>query len=163
MITVERARELLEYDPVTGIMRRRITCGSRGKAGTVVGSPGTKGYLTVRLDGQLYLVHRLAWLIVKGEWPPAQIDHENTIKSDNRFTNLRPATNQQNHGNVPLYANNTSGIKGVGWDKKRKAWAAYITIDCKKKNLGRFKEKTAAADAYRTASIAHFGEFARAA
>src|SRR5262249_49940475 len=162
MITAERARELLDYDPATGIMCWKVSRGGT-RAGDRAVCKDANGYLTVRVERKLYYVHRLAWLMCSGHWPDHQIDHENTVKSDNRLDNLRDATNQQNHGNIGLYANNTSGAKGVSWDSCRKCWEAYIAIAGKKKHLGRFQDKYEAAQAYIAAARGHFGEFARAA
>lgn len=163
MITAERAREVLVYNPDTGGMLWRIS--RKGVvAGAPVGSvdPGTR-YLRVRIDYKLYYVHRLAVLIMTGRFPSARTDHRDLDKLNNKWENIREANSTQNQGNRGLDRNNTSGFKGVSWCKERGMWEAYITINCRKKNLGRFDKKEDAAAAYWTAAQKHFGEFARAA
>lgn len=69
MLTQKRLREVLSYDPATGIFRWTITRGANAKAGFVAGSPDVKGYLRIMIDGVTYKSHRLAWLYVYGERP----------------------------------------------------------------------------------------------
>ena|ERR1035437_9624291 len=89
-----------------------------------------------------------------------QTDHINGNKLDNRRENLRTANNSQNHGNISLLKSNTSGYKGVSFDKSRKLWEAYISINDKKKHLGRFSTPESAALAYNKAAREYFDEFA---
>lgn len=163
MLTAERAREVLDYNPKTGEMLWRISRKSV-VAGTKAGSidPDT-GYLRIRIDYKLYYAHRLAILIVTGKWPPVRTDHLDLNRTNNEWENLRPADSTQNQGNRGLDRNNTSGFKGVSWDKSKGRWEAYIGIRGRKKNLGYFKEKEEAAAAYWKAAKEYFGEFARAA
>jgi hypothetical protein len=73
------------------------------------------------------LAHRLAHLYMTGKWPPDQIDHENTDKSVNRWDNLRPANNQQNHGNIRKHKDNTTGHKNVYFRAgRRRPWFVQI-------------------------------------
>ncbi len=95
-----------------------------------------------------------------GEWPKDQVDHINQVKDDNRWCNIRECNSSQNKGNELLRADNTSGYKGVVWDKDRNKWRAQISINNKQTNLGRFDCKYEAARAYNEAAIEHFGEFA---
>lgn len=89
------------------------------------------------------------------------VDHINRIKQDCRRSNLRLATPPQNAANTVLRRNNTSGYKGVHWDRERSKWAAQIRIHQKKTNLGRFDTPEEAYDAYCKAAKAAFGEFCR--
>lgn len=90
-----------------------------------------------------------------------QVDHINLDKLDNRRTNLRFATGTQQRANTPLRRNNTSGFKGVSWDKDRRKWQATIRCNDKRYHLGRFDAIEEAAAAYDAAAIHFFGEFAR--
>ena len=68
-----------------------------------------------------------------------ETDHVNRNKLDNRRINLRMASKSLNSINRGLRKDNTSGHKGVGWEKKRKKWYAAIMINQKSKYLGSFK------------------------
>lgn len=88
------------------------------------------------------------------------VDHKNGNGLDNRNINLRLCTVQQNLQNRPAQQNNTSGFKGVSYDKNRNKWTASICIKRKRKYIGRFNNKIDAAKAYDDAAKLHFGEFA---
>lgn len=89
------------------------------------------------------------------------IDHINHYGLDNRKINLRLATRSQNNQNQKLRNCNTSGYKGVSWDKERKKWQCRIGLNEKTIHLGRFKDKIVAAITYNEAAEKYFGEFAR--
>ena len=88
-----------------------------------------------------------------------QVDHINRDGLDNRRKNLRICTHQQNQCNRKLSKNNSSGIRGVCWDKFRKKWKAKIKINNKTKYLGRFKDKLEAKEVYTKAAKEYFGAF----
>lgn len=91
-------------------------------------------------------------------WP--LVDHRNGDGLDNRRSNLRAATNAENQRNRGLPANNTSGYKGVTWNKPAGKWQAGIRVDGRLLALGRYTDPEAAARAYDAAALLHFGEFA---
>ena len=157
-LTAERLRELLHYDPKTGIftwlVSRRVV-----RAGDQAGTVKEDGYLYIKIDQRSHLGHRLAWLYMTGKWPPDQVDHRDLVGSHNWWENLRLADNSQNNANSECRA--ASGIKGVTWVESRKRWQAQITVHGRNIFLGRFSEAGEAAAAYATAARAHFGEFAR--
>lgn len=135
-LTAERLRELLNYNPDTGIFTYRIVRPGQ-PAGLVAGSLNKFGYLRIRIDGRKYMAHRLAWLYVHGVWPPSELDHRNRVKRDNRIDNLRPTTRSGNTQNqIRARADSHSGLKGARRDRSR--WAARITVNGKEKTLGRF-------------------------
>ena len=68
-IEVERLRECLSYNCRTGVLRWRVRLTSNVAVGTVAGCFNTRGYRVVRVDGQLFLAHRVAWAIYSGAWP----------------------------------------------------------------------------------------------
>ncbi|MBV8474518.1 MAG: HNH endonuclease [Hyphomicrobiales bacterium] len=162
-VTAEILRERLHYDPSNVVFTWILPpkCGSVA-AGDVAGSM-SKGYRTIMLDGRNYAAHRLAWLYVTGEWPSGDVDHVNLDKADNRLSNLRVATDSQNLANRRKNSNNTSGLKGVTWNKLCRKWLAQIVVNRKHKYLGVFDCPAAAHFAYVIAADRHFGEFARAA
>ena len=159
-LTAERLRSLLIYDPATGIFTRRVS--RQGfHAGTQAGViHKASGYVYIGVDRKRYRAHRLAWLYMTGEWP-VEIDHDNTIRSDNRWSNLREATRSQNNANAQRRADNTSGHKGVSWVARVNRWRAYITSHGRQCHLGYFRDYRGAIDARDAAFQQQFGEFAR--
>lgn len=157
--TIERLQELFSYDPLTGLVTRRIAR-ARAAAGTVAGTITRSGYLSVGVDGGEYYIHRIAWAIYFGAWPTWEIDHANRDKADNRITNLRQASRSENIANLATSRRNTSGIKGVSFHKGAGKWTAQIKFDGKQRYLGLHETKEQAAAAYQWAAIAAFGEFA---
>ncbi len=160
-VTADRLRELLSYDPSTGLFTWLLSTGNRAPVGAVAGSVG-KGYVDIRIDQRLYKAHRLAWLYMTGEWPEQQIDHRDLNRANNRWDNLRVATNSQNHANTRAQSNNRSGFKGVSWSKAANKWMAQIVRDRCHTYLGLFDTPEDAHAAYCVAAERLFGEFARA-
>lgn len=165
MITAERLREVVTYDPETGIFRWTSAVSStKVRAGDVAGYVcSTLGYVMMGVDGASYRAHRLAWLYVHRRWPSNQIDHINGAKDDNRLANLREATAQQNVANRGRHKNNQSGFKGVVWHRGAKRWRAYINADRKFHHIGYFDSAEEAHAAYVDVAERTFGAFARAA
>lgn len=130
-LTAARLRELLTYHPDTGSFTR-----DGEPAGTISKS---KGYVVISIDGRDYRAHRLAWLYMTGEWPAEQIDHKNRLRSDNRWSNLRPATQGQNQANRPARGS-ASGFRGVYWADHAGKWRAEIKIGKRKRVLGYFDD-----------------------
>jgi len=87
-LTQKRLKELLDYDPKTGIFIWKYACDNM-KVGSKAGYKAKDGYVYVRIDGKSYFVHRLAWLFVYGYFPKYSIDHMNKINDDNRIKNLK--------------------------------------------------------------------------
>lgn len=135
-----RLLEHLRYDKDTGHFYwiKKTSSASRVNVGDKAGSIDRKGYTKIIFNGKSYCAHRLAWLFVYGEWPEDQIDHINRKKSDNRISNLRQATNQINHKNKPLQANNTSGHSGI--TRRYGGWRVRIGVDGKRVHGGDFKD-----------------------
>lgn len=144
-LTAERLRELLDYDPLTGIFtwKRRATGNNKffgRQAGTVTGA----GYVQIRIDRCSYRASRLVWLHTQGRWPIFLIDHENRVRTDNCLSNLREATTAQNAQNKQCYAK--SGYMGVTAHKRR--WKAAIELDGVREYLGLFATPALAHEAY---------------
>ena len=153
-LTQERLRELLSYDPNTGHFYWLET-------GKKAGCLDVRGYIVIRIDRALYRAARLAWLFMVGEWPPHQVDHKNQIRSDDYWSNLRLATNSQNNRNKTLPKANTSGYRGVSWNKRGQRWFAQIKINYRNIYLGSFSSREDAHLAYVKASEKFHGEFGR--
>ena len=112
-ITQTRLKELLHYDPDTGVFTWLQRTTNSVQIGDVAGTQnksykGYKGYIRIAIDGVLYLAHRLAFLYQLG-WIPIEIDHDDQIKHNNRWANLNPSTRTLNRKNHPLSRANTSG------------------------------------------------------
>jgi hypothetical protein len=93
--------------------------------------------------------------------PHLQVDHINNDGLDNRRSNLRFASNAQNHANMKMSTKNKSGFKGVCWLKERRRWLASITVNQTTHYLGHFKDPLDAARAYDAKARELCGEFAR--
>jgi hypothetical protein len=139
--------EFLKYDPETGALvwaakpNRRIVLGSSAGVKTYY------GYVQISVQGKRYFAHKLAWLLMTGEYPECEIDHINGIKDDNRWGNLRmssPSLNQQNRR--AAQKNNKSGLLGV--TSRSDGFAARIAVDKKQINLGHYKSADDAHQAY---------------
>jgi len=161
--TVDRLRELVCYDESSPSgLSWKISRG-RQSSGSAAGQPRNQDgriYWYVRVDGSLILVHRVIWALATGNWPKDQIDHKDGYQ--NLVSNLREATQTQNNANQRL-RKNTSGLKGVHWNTKRKRWIAKINKNGKTVQLGQFSSKDDAHEAYWIAAQEHFGQFARRA
>lgn len=158
LITVQRLRELLTYDPETGVFTWRVQrsqCRAGQPAGTL-----TYGYLHIRVEGRIYSAHRLAWLYVTGDWPRAFVDHINRDRSDNRWTNLREANKSQNNANSDVRESSRTRIKGVQ-TTKRGRYRSKIKVNGRQHYLGTFDSEHEASQAYAEAARAAFGQFAR--
>lgn len=150
MLTQSRLRDLLCYDPDTGLFTWRVKRGGKATAGSIAGASDVHGYIVIRLDGVLYKAHRLAWYHTHGAWPAKNLDHINRIKSDNRIKNLRPVDQSLNMHNANRKAGE-SGTVGIAWDRGRRKWCARVKIDYATKFLGRFDTKAAAVKARKDA------------
>lgn len=158
MLTQERLKELLHYDETTGLFTWLVARqGVRSCA--VAGHLSQNGYIVIRIDGRIHKAHRLAWLYFYGNFPPAEIDHIDRRRANNSITNLRPATSSENKMNAHMQSNNSSGFKGVSWDKRDRKWRAYAGLNGKQKSLGYFATAEAAAESYQAFARQHHGEF----
>jgi hypothetical protein len=157
-----RLFELLEYNPATGEFFWKVSKAT-AKVGDMAGSVYQNGYRYIQIDGLDYRAARLAWFFVTGEDVEVFIDHRNGHRDDNRFKNLRPATNSQNQANRGKPANNTSGFKGVRFEADRMKWRAQIMVNGKSKNLGRYNTCEEAKLAYEKAALEAWGDFAKGA
>lgn len=95
--------------------------------------------------------------------PPLGVytDHINLDGLDNRKCNLRECDSSQNMANQQLPSTNTTGYKGICWDKQYQKWRAVLGYKNKKVNIGRYDTKEEAARAYDLYAKAFFGEYAR--
>ena len=90
-----------------------------------------------------------------------EVDHVNGNGLDNRRENLRPCTHQQNTFNRRMSIRNTTGFKGVSYNKATGLYTAHIRKDGILHHLGYFSIASDAGYAYDLAAVAYFGEFSR--
>jgi len=131
MITQKELKELLHYAPDTGLFTRRITRHNHA-AGSVVGFDH-QGYRRTRIDKKNYMLHRLAFLYMEGDLPPA-VDHINRVRDDNRWCNLRRSNWQHNATNKGMHSNNRSGLPGVHWCASKQRWIVQKMVNGKRIN-----------------------------
>lgn len=150
-LTAARLRELLHYDPETGIFTRKVRTAQRHQVGSradfVVTGGGLEGYYRVTVDSVRYMAHRLAWFYVNGAWPAHDIDHRDTDRGNNRIDNLRDVTNQVNRENMrKARKDNRCGFLGV--TRHQGKWAARLQLEGKTIRLGSFESPEEAHAAY---------------
>jgi len=162
-LTQSRLKELLHYDPVTGVFTWLPRSGPGSYCtGLRAGHLSKyKGYRHIGVDRVLYKAHRLAWLYVYGTWPVSEVDHANGDPDDNRIANLREATTTQNCGNAKRRSDNVSGRKGVYWHARDQKWAALLRHKKIRYYLGYYDDPDEAARAYDRKARELYGEFAR--
>lgn len=142
---LDELKKFLEYDPLTGVFRWKLAKSNKIKVGEVAGSTDSQGHLQVKFGGEMFFLHRIAWFIMTGEDPGEnQIDHDNTIRADNRWLNLRLATHNRNAHNANKRSDNTSGVKGVGWNNVKKAWIGRVAYNKKTYRTGSYQTVTEA-------------------
>ncbi|MGC0054559.1 HNH endonuclease [Brucella pituitosa] len=158
-LTQKRLREVLHYNPWTGIFtwrqRQELSANWNERwANKVAGSVNDRGYILIRVEYKRYRAHRLAYLYLKN-YMPDEVDHIDHCRGNNAFSNLRDANRSTNGKNVSMHSTNTSGVTGVHWDKRKGKWVAQITVDGDVKYLGGYdsidaakRVRTAANDKY---------------
>ena len=149
-LSAQRLRDLLDYDPETGIFAWKDSPrpGWKGKkAGTLT----RDGYIQIKVDGKTYQAHRLAMFYITGEWPKDQIDHKDGDRAQNRRSNIRQADHSLNNENQRnAQKNNSCGMLGVSPAKRpiKKPWRATIKVHGRVKHLGYFPTPNEAHEAY---------------
>jgi hypothetical protein len=157
-LTKEYLHELFEY--IDGKLYWKTDRGPHKVKGKRAGCLDNRGYYVVSINNLSYQQHRIIWLYHHGNIPDC-LDHINGKKDDNRIENLRQATFSQNQYNKKIPKHNTSGVKGVSWDKKRNKWYAQIEFSGKHYNLGRYDTIEEATQKVRQARENLHKEFAR--
>lgn len=148
----------LRYEVDTGLLwwkERKINRQMDKSCGTL----HHNGYLYLRINGKLYTLHRIIWKMVTGR-EPDHLDHISGCRIDNRLSNLREVSRNQNNRSIGLTKANSSGYIGVRFSDKDNCWTTQITIERKRIFLGRFKDKRQAIEAYNHKAIELHGHFA---
>lgn len=138
-LTQEQLKFALSYDAQSGVFTWDNSLSQNINRGDVANCTNNRTkYKVLGLNNKRYLQHRLAWLYVYGEFPCGQIDHINGIRDDNRISNLRVVTAQENLKNQRMRVTNTSGFTGVNWDKRAGKWKSQIDFNKKRIYIGTF-------------------------
>lgn len=166
-------RRLIDYDPATGEMRwkerpvwmfaarpkhraRVVNSWNKKYSGKpCFSSKDFDGYLFGSLFWTNYKAHRVAYAWFHGNWPKGHIDHINGIRSDNRINNLRDVSRSQNQMNMGAPSDNTSGVVGVCWNRRKSLWVSSITAYRRTYHLGYYERFEDAVAARKAAEIKH--------
>ena len=141
-LSQDRLKILLNYDPETGIFTWRVS-GGKAKSGAIAGKVRADGYRGIGIRNKQYMAHRLAFLYMHG-FIPKIVDHINRDGLDNRWENLRSATHAENMRNSKIKSNNSTGAKGVYWNKQRKKYRVLIWANGKRTSFGSWDDPEAA-------------------
>lgn len=166
--TPEELCQLLRYEPETGKLfwrdRPSSSFPTEGHARRwnglwagkeALASVSSHGYLRGKIWGRQVNSHSAIWAIIYGEWP-AEVDHINGDRADNRLVNLRSVSRSENLKNCGIRRDNTSGVVGVSWDKRKGRWSASIFTAGKRRHLGYF-DSAADAKAVRARAAKEYG------
>jgi hypothetical protein len=148
MLTQERLKELLHYDPETGVFTRLVATSNSVKVGDIAGTFDSNGYRQIRIDGKKYAAHRLAVLYMTGKFPANETDHINGDRANNKWSNLRECTKAENQQNRASKKGSLSKYPGIHWHKRAQKWQAQIKINRKNKHIGLFETEDEAYAAY---------------
>jgi hypothetical protein len=158
MMTQNFLMEALDYNPGTGVFtwltrpcwhfnktNKRTQEHSANNwnaafAGSVAGGRHIEGYRSISISRKKFLCHRLAFLYMEGSMPSDEVDHINHDRSDNRWSNLRKVTRQENCKNRGLVTPGVVGVCGVYWCKHTSKYRSKIKVDGKSIHLGRFTD-----------------------
>lgn len=155
-MNVERLKELLDYNPETGIFTHKKVRSGVPIVGVRAGSIGSsrgERYESISVYGKLYKAHRLAWMYIHGSMPSKDIDHINGNTLDNRIVNLRNVSKSVNCKNKTKMKNNKTGVTGVYWSNRFNKFHAQISSEGKKIHLGWFDELESAKEARQSAEV----------
>lgn len=159
LLTQERLKELLHYDPETGTFTNLTTRSPNSVKGQRAGSVKHKGYIRIKIEDKQYWAHRLAWLYVHGRFPIGHTDHIDGNGSNNSISNLRETSPSENNCNKITPSRNTSGARGVSWNKRKSKWHAYVKKEGKTTHLGYFESFEQAKEVAANARVNLHGSF----
>ena len=158
--TFLEVRDVLDYDPESGVFLWRGGRGNRARIGTVAGRAAPGRHRQISIKGQRYQAHHLAWLLVHGSWPTQLVDHANGNPDDNRICNIRQCTHSLNAANSRPRSDSQTGVKGVAKSNTCERFEAYIRVGGQRRYLGLYKTVEEAALVAERARAAAFGDFA---
>ncbi|WP_430310633.1 HNH endonuclease [Pseudomonas sp. PONIH3] len=163
--SIEYLRECFQYNPNSGVViwkkrplhhfptARGMNRSNSGCAGKAAGCED-KGYLKVRLNGQNYFLHRVAFALVHGRWP-GSVDHIDGNGLNNAIENLREVTHQENMRNQARRRDSRTPVMGVSWHRSQQRWHAYIGAGGSLERLGSHDTIFEAVCARKSAELRH--------
>lgn len=143
--TLDTLKQILEYDPISGLLIWKVRRNSKTLIGNIAGSLLPTGYIRIYIDKVQHMAHQLAWLFTYGEWPNPMLDHIDGNRSNNRIENLRISNARINQLNRIEHRN--GNLPGT-FQTKRLTWVSRININGKKVTLGSFKTEEEANQVY---------------
>jgi len=149
---LDYVRYYLKYNPTSGEFKWNHKLSSKTKIGSRAGSISNEGYRVIGLKGKLYFEHRLAVLMMTGEWPIGIVDHIDGSKDCNKWDNLRDVSQAENMKNKKMPSFNSSGTIGIRQVKSGK-WQARINVDGKELSLGTYATEDEAKEARKVAEL----------
>jgi len=158
VLTQTRLKELLHYNPETGVFVWRVTRPGPATSSGSAGATNDKGYWHISVDGRVYKAHRLAWLYCYGQFPNGRLDHKDRNSLNNRIANLREATPNQNNVNSKTQRTSRTGLKGVGQRDSRR-WVTRVQHNGNRFYIGTFNNVEEAYIARYISAKSLHGEF----
>lgn len=134
-LTRKELKQLIHYNPLTGTFTRLTKASTNPSEEDSVGCLDRYGYRIIKLSGKRWKAHRLAYFYMTGKLPEV-VDHINNIRDDNRWKNLRGCSLRENKHNCLISKNNSTGVKGISFDKARQKYLARVYADGKPHFLG---------------------------
>lgn len=150
-LTQSVLKDLLHYDPNTGMFKWITPPLGRFKSREFAGGIDGDGYWKIKVCGSHHRAHRLAFLYMNGAMPDQEVDHINGVRTDNRWENIRLVSGSENAKNKCLQKNNKSGITGVFWDHRKNKWTSKIMVNRTTIKLGDYTLFSKAVDARKRA------------
>lgn len=148
------------FDYVDGKLFWKVCPAHKVKIGDAVGSLRPNGYWHTQINGKRYYNHRIIFLWHHG-YLPTKLDHIDGNSLNNKVENLRPATDIENACNAKVRIDNTSGVKGVSWQKNYRKWVVQLRVNKKIKRIGYFDDLELADLVAVMARDKYYGKFAR--
>lgn len=158
---LETIREWISYDSSSGEFVFLKSPNRRKPIGSRAGTKDKNGYIQITILGKTHMGHRVAFLLHHGWIATTFIDHKDGDPSNNKIENLRPANRNQNGANAKISKRNTTGIKGVYFDKSLRKFVARIKTEGKQIFIGCYEQIADAKHAIEEARKNYHGEFAR--
>lgn len=160
-LTFKEADTVLRYSKRTGLLvwKRRPEGPKQWNscnAGKVAGTRRKDGCIQISVGGKLYQAARVAWTLATGAPPPVIVDHKNGMSDDNRWRNLRLASNSENHRNSRARGEWPKGV----YRNNRGIFVAQIKYNGVNHYLGSFTSAEAAHKRYMREARRVFGRFA---